>query len=514
MTRQSKFCLPNTDLASAVLLCWILTVPALAGASTFLVKIESAKSSARMELEFSEDIHCTTHTPAEQELILQCDRALDLPPTESIAEKSDGWIAWISNGYDTLLIHAARDVNFNVSVAGPNRIFIVLTPAAAKPLPENSSSLPPVLLQSRLLAASGKPGAAAELLQQGLVSKPRDGQLLSELAQVELGARRWRYAAELYRRALLDQPRNEDLMASREKLLREHGPALTYETSSRNVQDDRHEFLTSVSASWPISIPTKLSLKIDQNRFRSLAGPQQDTTLHTRNRIEASLQHDSYYGSVIRAALVSNGSRAGGAISYSKSDMYGMTQVETSYGIPFWDLLSSLTGNGTRDRITAGRTQQISTRFAGGLNLSLDRYRMSDAVAARTYSANGQLNYTIIRRYPLAEINYLFDIEKRADHLQSARFPLLNRAVHAIGGSISGPLGRKGEMTASSGMSFDLDGGRGPFVAARLSRRFSEPLSTEVWVERRQNSVLTGRVATSLGIKVLFTLRAKDRPDG
>src|SRR5205807_1751878 len=96
--------------------------------------------------------------------------------------------------------------------------------------------------------------------------------------------------------------------------------------------------------------------------------------------IEAGIQHDFFNGSIVNAAIVSNGPETGGRISYSRPDMYGTTHVETSYGIPFWDLLSSLEGNGVRDRITAGRIQQVSPRIAAQFNMVLNRYRMGDAV--------------------------------------------------------------------------------------------------------------------------------------
>src|SRR5205807_2512143 len=84
---------------------------------------------------------------------------------------------------------------------------------------------------------------------------------------------------------------------------------------------------------------------------------------HIRNRIEAALQHDFLNGSIVNAAMVNNGRETGAQLSYSRPDMYGTTHVETGYSIPFWDLLSSLEGNGVRDRITAGRMQQISQRI-------------------------------------------------------------------------------------------------------------------------------------------------------
>ncbi len=519
MKRQNRFSLRKINQNSlpkfagkVAVLCLMLALAVPASASSFVIKTESTPSAAHLELSFTEDTHCTGNTIEKRELLLQCDRAIEPPSTGDLITELNSWIAWISNGYDTLLIHAARDSSFTVSSTGPRQIAIRLTPVETARTAEDSNTLLPAILNSRLLAATGKPRSAENMLRQSLIAHPDNGQLLLELAELELRAKRWRYASDLYSKALLDQPRNEDLMTFRRKILREHGPSVSYESNARTLQADHSEFVTSTSADWGLSLPTKLGFRIDQNHFRSLEPWQQNKQTYIRNRIEASLQHDFLNGSIVNAAMVSNGPETGARVSYGRPDLYGVTHIETGYGIPFWDLLSSLQGNGVRDRITAGRMQQISRRITAQLDASLNRYRMANAVLLRTYGASAGINYAIRRQYPAIELEYLVDIEKHAGHPPSAGFPLSNRNVHAMGSAVSTPIGRKAELLASGGMSFDIDGGQGPFIATRFKQHFTDRLSAEVWTERRHNSILTGRVVTSVGIKIVFALGGKERP--
>ncbi len=523
MKRQSRFWIRKISkikLTVAVALglrgaplqfCLILALAVPASASSFVIKTESTPSVANLELNFPEDTHCTGAAIEKRDLLLQCDRAIEAPPMAEVVTELKSWIGWISNGYDALLIHAVRDSNFTVSSIGARQITIQLTPLETERTAEESNTFLPAILNSRLLAATGKPRAAENVLRQSLTAHPGNGQLLSELAELELRAKRWRYAADLYLKALLDQPRNEDLSAFRTKILREHGPSVSYEANARTLQADHSEFVTSSSADWALSLPTKLGFRIDQNHFRSLEPSQRNAGTHVRNRVEGSVQHDFLNGSIVNAALVTNGQETGGRVSYSRPDMDGTTSIETDYGIPFWDLLSSLEGNGLRDRITAGRVQQVSRKITAQFNASLNRYRMANEVLARTYGANAGVNYVVRRQSPTIEVDYLVDIEKYAGHRPSGAFPLSNRNVHALGSAVATPIGRKTELFASGGMSFDIDGGKGPFIAARFNRHLTNRLSAEVWTERRHNSILTGRVVTSVGVKIVFAFGGKER---
>src|SRR2546422_7775892 len=288
-------------IVSYLTLCLILAFAVSASASSFEIKTESTPSAAHLELNFPEDTQCTGNALDRRELLLQCDRAIDTPATDDVLTELKSWIAWISNGYDTFLIHAARDSSFTVSSTGPRQIVIQLTAVETERTSEDSNTLVPALLKSRLLAATGKPRSAENVLRQSLISLPNNGQLLLELAELELRARRWLYATDRYSKALLDQPLNEDLITLRRKILREHGPAVSSEATAKTLQADHSEFVTSTSADWPLSLPTKLGFRIDQNHFRSLEPSQRNARTRIRNRIEASLQHDFLNGSIINA---------------------------------------------------------------------------------------------------------------------------------------------------------------------------------------------------------------------
>ena len=192
--------------------------------------------------------------------------------------------------------------------------------------------------------------------------------------------------------------------------------------------------------------------------------------------------------------------------------MSGKTHINAAYGMSFWDLLPSLEGYGMHDRISAGREQQFGKRATVQLKVALNRYRLPDAVVQRTYSVAGGANYVLRRQYPTIELNYQADLESPRDHLPSARLPLSNRDVHVAGSALGMPIGPRAELLVSGGVSLDLDGGRGPFVTARLKRHLTERLSAEVWVERRQNSILTGNVVRNLGASLKLSFPPKESP--
>ena len=196
----------------ALALAAVLLIPE-AFSGSFELKKETGPSSAGLELVFKENMVAPTRTIDKRELLLQFDRAVDAPAMDDLTADMRDWIAWISTGYDTLLIHAARDLQFNVSMPAPDRIVIEMVPVETRKA-EGEASIRLAILKSRLLNSTGRPSQAGALLHGLLLTHPSDGQALSALADFELQNGRWRQAVDLYSRALVVQPRNEDLAES------------------------------------------------------------------------------------------------------------------------------------------------------------------------------------------------------------------------------------------------------------------------------------------------------------
>ncbi|HYR84026.1 MAG TPA: hypothetical protein VE422_08115 [Terriglobia bacterium] len=496
LPRQSRrYCREGTVLLALVLM--LLFSPA-AIAGSFTVKTERGGSVVGLALEFKEDIAFTSKSLDSRELLVQFNRSIDPPSMDRVVSDLKDWIAWTSNGYDTLLIHAARDMKFSVSSRSRSQIVIVMWPIEPSKPAEDPNASQLQLVQSRLLVATGHSKQAADLLKRLLQTQEPRVAVLSELAAIDLAANRWRSAVDLYAKAISMQPRNEDLIEARRRIFQDRAPVSSFETNLKSIAHDRSELLSSLSGEWLLSIPTKGRMLVE----RTTELPSLSSVSKSRYRMEASIQHDFFNGSVLRGAVYQNQRQFGTGASYNLSDSLGSNRIEADYGKSFWDLPSSIDAYGVRDRAGYSRLQRLFPRLTAQFNAALSRYRMDSVAAARTYSIGGGLDYTLRLRYPIIEMQYIVDMEKRIDKQGDARFPLSSRNVHAIGIALSTPIGKKARLAGSGGFSIDRKGGKGPFTTVRLSRRLNDRLSLEAFAERRQNSVSTGQTVTTAGARI------------
>jgi hypothetical protein len=489
-----------------VLVTMIGMAAPLAYGESYTIKTEKTPELARLEILFKNSISLPIAKEDKQEILLQFDRAVEPPSLDAITAGMSDWIGWMNSGYDTLLIHTVRDVKFTVSMPSAECVAIQMVPLdTAKE--DGDAAVRLAILKSKLLSSTGHRRQAMSILKELRRSHPTDIQVLAALADLEYQNNRWRRAAGFYSKALAIQPENEDLQEARRDVLRPYEPSISYEGSYKDARPGQVELLMAAALEYPLALPTRLRLIAEQDRYRYSTGSGVEDKIGVRNRLTASLQHDFSSSAQVGLALYSNEHRLGGSGSFRSPIPWGSIQFDAAYNKPYWDILNAVENYATRDRASIEITNRILSRAVFKAGGAVNRYRVNRELAARTYSYNALLAYTLVRRRPIIELEYITDAEKYLDSVRSILLPLTNRNVHSAGITTSISIGSRTQLIGNGGFSIDINGGQGPFAAVHLQNNFTKRLSCDLWAERRQNSIVTSQVVTTVGVKIAFRLK-------
>jgi tetratricopeptide (TPR) repeat protein len=493
----------------------MLCLPAWAAAEQVEIRSDISDQAARVVLVWQSPVSFFETSTEGRELLIRFDRHLEAPKIDDLPKQAPKWIEGISTGFDTMLLRASRDVNYQIEKR-ENEIIITMTPAqAVAPLPAEAEAAAQSrldLLEARLLAATGREAQALESLR-GLAGKnPTNTQMLSSLASLEHSFGRWRRADALYQQALAQDPTNEELIAAQAGLRREQAPRIHFETDRKMVSNLQREQIQRLSGHTFLTPSLRAGFTYDQNFIHAsnLLRPNGEISPADvfRQRGEISLQNDYEDGSIVRGALLAGPSGVGLGFRYARPDTRGQTSFVGDWQRPYWEYIETVVNDGTRDRVEIRRQHRLAPRLLGTIAAALNRYGLDgDRNVATTFAFDGNLSYTHwISRTPLT-FEYYFDGESRrsietrttAEGLLFNPLPLVSREVHSVAVMTGSNIVRYWRAEGFMGYAWDRLGGRTPFFGGRVNYEGPGGLGAAAWYDRRLYAVRTNEKMNRIG---------------
>ncbi len=495
------------------------TVAAEAGV---ILKADATDAELRLQFHWPNSVTVQSSLKG-RDLLLQFSHALDCPAADTLPELAPEWIEAVSKGYDSLLIRAARDIEYSLQTGG-EAIALIITPyfkaAATSELEAEQGLVRLQLLRVQLLIETDRVLEAQQLVDSLAARYPQNPLVLASRASLEERSGRWRRADALYDTALQTVPGNEDILEVRQVLLQDFRPEIEVDMGPKVVADAWNEFRLQAKGTMFLRNYLRIGFEFTQNRvaleeLRQQGGELGSYRTGDRQKAEIFMQHDTEGGVRIRGSLYINDRTAGAGFRWNKPDLRGATTVQIDYGRPYWEFVESILDGGTRDRIEASREHRLTSKLNGWIIGAYNRYRLNgNEHVASSAGFNAGLDYLLAKK-PLSGLQYGFDgeyrsyIETRRDSSGAGYFPipLYNREVHSLNLHFGTDVGQRMQTEGFVGFSKDRLGGSGPFYGATVFYHLSTEFGLKLDFERRLNSVNTGEVVYQLFGKLIWKKR-------
>ena len=477
------------------------------------VEIFETASSLTIVLLATESI-TLDHESDGRRLLLRLDVPAESLELGQLSQQLPQWINGSSLGYDTVLLDAARDVRFDVVSEG-NQITIELTAIENARVPDAvdaEGQLRLDVLESQLLAATGREASALALLRRLEETHPDHVDILSNRAGLENSYRRFRLADGLYERALELSPDNDDVRELRRETLGEHASRVRLDFDHKDVRGAQQESITRLSGHFLSNNYLRVGIEFETNDVEvnsmRFANGGFGSFRGRRQRGQLSLQYDFENGSLLGGALYGGHSGLGAGAYYDLPDEHGLTLFKADYRRPYWEFIEGLVGGGVRDRIEIRREQRLPGRMESQFTFGLNQYGVDEtANVTRSVGMEGIVTLPLLKGNPFLALEYGFEAEYRTSIRtlmdnsgnEFSPIPLVSREVHAPSVLLAHQIRRSLRAEVFVGHSWDRFGGRGLFEGARVAYRPSWPLEIQVWFERRLNSIATEQVVNRIG---------------
>jgi tetratricopeptide (TPR) repeat protein len=457
-----------------------------------------------------------------REVLLSFPRALPQVDASALQRRAEGLLAGVSVGFDTLLLHLAAGVTATrADSAGSLSLLLRRTseatqaeipeeqPFAATPgeglgavesggppsrapgLRDEQGELRLRLLEAQLLAQTGQLAEARRRFEELRQAMPESAEPLNGLAGAAWRTGRWRQALGLYREALLIDPTDRWVADAAEAIERVHARRfrtdLEYREIRGGVDTGRATVVTGgIGGHQPFGDGWRLGFSFDLAYVDASQVRRTDGSIGSfsglRHRAEMFVQHDGLDGKVFAGSLFVTGDTPGFGVRAELPDDRGVTTLRAEYRRPNWDFVQSLVGDGTRDRLAAGRRQQFTGDLTGRLDIGANRYGIEgDRDAASTFTVGGELRLGNLAGFRGLSTAYVFDGEYllgRDERIGAggqsfAPLHIVDREIHAATVGYSGARGTsaaEGVLTyeVSAGYGVDRYGKAGPLVSGVL----------------------------------------------
>ena len=420
---------------------------------------------------------------------------------QALQDQAAGLLEGVSVGYDTLLLRLPPGVSVaRMDEDGGLRLALQPNPGAAgaatpgQPVTEadKEGAQRLRLLAAQIAAQSGQIAGARAQFGDLMLAMPGNPEPMTGLAGLEQGSGRWRQALDLYNRALQLDPGNPSVEDAIATLQRTHGSRLRADLEYRRTDGGEGSGISiaaieglsgqqSFSDGWQLAYSANLAWADAQN-VQQPSGIIEDIT-GLRQRSEISLQHDGLDGIVLAGSAYLTGAIPGAGIRGELPDDSGTTFLRADYRRPDWDFFQSLVDNGTRDRISVGRRQQIIQDLTARLDFGVNRYSLQGAAnLATTWTVNVDVRLGNVAGVHGLSVAYVMD----GEYLNKIsvgtlpggrtfdRIDVGDREVHAgvlayAGTWETGKKGRPASYELSAGYGADRYGKAGPILAAVLT---------------------------------------------
>ncbi|MBT5415986.1 MAG: hypothetical protein HOK81_15405, partial [Rhodospirillaceae bacterium] len=437
------------------------------------VLAEAAGEEARLVLRWARPVS-TRSSVAGRELLLRFDAELQAPDLERAARALSGWVEGLQQGYDTLLVVAARDVVFEVGGTGETveillRPMVTATAGADAATPDERRRL--ALVGARLKAQLGEARAARETVRRVMSEGGRTVDAVAQLAEVERQLGNWQHALELYDEALVLVPDDQGLIVAKASLLRERGARYEAVAQRQIVSGGDNQWIARTEGRVPVlergEIVTITELR--DVTVDDLTRPNGDQGRFEGERARGEIAYVQNFDDEamsIRPSLLTSSETVGGGLLVERRDGFGATRLGVDYRGPYWDLLEGIADGGTRDRIELSREQRLDPegRWAMRTAINHNRYGLDgESDLAQSIGGQGELSYAFSETRPFATIGYQLDAEyvlgrhdkTGADGFPFAPLPIISREVHTVLVSAGDRVADNLVWSAFAGYSYD-----------------------------------------------------------
>ncbi len=404
------------------------------------------------------------------------------------------WIDGITTGYDTLLVVAKNERDFDVFEHNGWLIVDQVSPGPLAESPDLSAReqqpgsvrAPRRIerLQARYLADTGDSGQAVQVLDRLIREDPRDVESLVQLAQVDSQRGKWRRAVTNFEQALSVKPGL--IAAEREKirLEKEYGPQARLDFDYQKVQKGDRQFIVRFSARAQASERLEVGA-ILENRWLKVDKAQRPSGL--QSAINEDRQRGEIYGTwehkgprATRIALLAGPTSVGTQVDHMiRHGDNAQSRFTFVFAKPYWDLVEGIVDGGTVDEIEARHERPLGKHFYTVVQGSLANYSLkNENHLAQTIGGGFEIYFKIKDLGPIRTIgyglsaDYLLNRKNRLLPDQSDVFfpmPIPTQEFHSFNLAIEDRLGDSFQYAIYSGYSYDRFGGKGPFVNAKLA---------------------------------------------
>ncbi len=487
-------------LPALMLLVMLSALPMVHADNGVELHVDSGAERLRLVFVWNEPVS-VRHEVDGREVVLRFSSPLLPSLLADMTSRAAGWIDWSSTGYDSLLIHAGRDVIFRVQAEDDTHIALELIsrPEVADAEKQSRLSLrqreATALRLERLralwLAESGRLFAARGKLAELHEQYPDSGELLPEMAGIEARLGQWQRAVTYYNQALHMGREDAPVIAAKAGLLYEYGPRLRLDMDWQQLHDADWQQISRLSGYQLFGERAQLGFtyerrSIRDNELRRIDGPLGSFS-GEREYFELHAQRHFDWAAHTRLTLSGGNEGAVGLrAEYSQRLDLARVWIDASYQAPAWQYVEGVVDGGTVDSLTVGWERPGRDGWRRPVDEALSTYI---AASARNYgvkddnSVAGSYGVKLGARLLLQEVaprlsvGYNLDLEERTS-VDTRRYagidyhplPVVSRQVHTLDAMWFDRLSDYLRYEAGIGASYDpRNEAGGPFVTANLA---------------------------------------------
>ncbi len=492
---QSGMRWPHVMCITAGLLMVFPVSPAAGTENEMEMHVESGEERLRLVFIWNQPVD-VRHEAGGKELLLRFSTPLDPSLLFGLPAQAETWIAWVSAGYDSLLIHARQNVIFQVRTEHDTRVVVELFPRlrAEKPKLALQQSEAVAFRLERLralwLAETGNLFEARSKLGRLREQYPDNSELLPDMADIAARLGQWQQAVIYYNQALHMGRDEPAVIAAKASLLYEHGPRLRLDMGWQQLRDADWQQISRLAGHEISGEKTRLGFAYEQrsirdDELRRIDGVA-DSFSGERNYFEFHAQRYFDWAAYTRLTLSGGNDATGLRAEYSQRLDLDRIWIDAGYRLPAWDYVEGVVDGGTVDYLGAGWERPgrdgwrrpADEALSAWVTASVKNYgvRDDDSVAG-SYSITLGARLLLQEMAPRLSVGYKLDLEERtfADtrHHEGVAYhplPVASRQIHTVDAMWFDRLSDYLRYEAGVGASFDPrnDAG-GPFVTANLA---------------------------------------------
>lgn len=404
------------------------------------------------------------------------------PVADQIAKelqaRAPNYVAYASNGFDTLLVHTKGGATFGVTPSGRG---VQLTITAHESASSEDGGERIKSVEIRRLTALGDTPEARRQLADLRRTAPNDPDLRRLQADVELADHDNRAAANELRALLRDKPSDEGLTDSLAEAEVALSPRVEGGVDYHEIENGDRQWRGHVEGQMPIDPMYDLRGRLEVVSLDDDAVQLGDGTITAfegeKLRGQISLVHDFGTRWEGAATLYAGEDRVGGGVALTYEDAFSTTTMRAMLSAPSWDYSELIVGDGTLDSIAISHHQTFEQKWFLAVDLGLKRYGLDgedDAATSTTIEAG-------LRWAPLElgetklTVGYTFDAEY-VDHvairdngiITYALLPIADRVVHSGDVRVDAPLGSNLFAGGYAGYAKDMNGDGGLIAGISL----------------------------------------------